>query len=372
MTTTCSLSSTGTKGVQRVPAGGGLPVQVTSLDSATGEVGHHWPDFLPDGKHFIYYALHAGATAPSVHVASIDGGPAKRLFESPASARVAWPNRLLFMRDGALLAQPFDLDRLELSGEPVLIANDVPFTNGGRLGVSASRSGVLVLASGGQASSPFQTAWVDRTGRDLTPAPPTVMVGFSGVRLSPDGSHLAYGRSTRGQNGLETTEVWVQDVARGVESRISKELPGVFGAPPVFLRDGASVVFAAPEVMLRQVISGAAPAQPILKIAPGVDAAWALDVSPDGTVLLAERDRSYVSGNPARSAITTGSITALRPGAETSAPFVTGLTGLGGAAFSPDGRWVAHATGTASERQVFIQLYPDASAGKWQVSGTGG
>lgn len=108
---------------------------------------------------------------------------AKRLFESLASTRVAWPNKLLFVRDGALLAQPFDLGRLELSGEPILIANEMPFTSSGRLGVSASRSVVLVLASAGLAGSPYQTAWVDRTGRDL--APPSVIVGYG--RSEPKG-----------------------------------------------------------------------------------------------------------------------------------------------------------------------------------------
>jgi hypothetical protein len=168
-----------------------------------------WPEFLPDGRHFLYLVAHAGDAPPAIYVASLDGGAPTRVIESRFMARFAPRNRLLFVRDNELMSQPFDPDRLQLSGEPSLVVNTVLKTAAGRVAMSASRNGVLVYAAGVLSGDPTEvdqseTAWVNRTGRDVTPQPPSASVGNVGLQLSPNGTLLAFGRIRMGAGGVRT------------------------------------------------------------------------------------------------------------------------------------------------------------------------
>ena len=129
------FTPTRTSGLHRIPASGGEPIPVTRLDAKANEVAHVAPVFLPDGRRFFYVALTATESGRSVaaatYVADIDAPEPRRLVLKPAS-NVAYANgHLLFARESTLLAQPFDVDRLELTGEPVVVAEHV--TRGGYL-----------------------------------------------------------------------------------------------------------------------------------------------------------------------------------------------------------------------------------------------
>src|SRR6516162_2687969 len=102
----------------RVSANGGVPVALTKLDTSRGETTHRWPDFLPDGVHFLYLGRNLSSEKTSaLYVGSLDGSPAKRIMDVGGGARYAWPGYILFVRNAILLAQQFDSRKLSLLGD---------------------------------------------------------------------------------------------------------------------------------------------------------------------------------------------------------------------------------------------------------------
>jgi hypothetical protein len=113
----------------KVSAAGGDPTPATSLDTSQYETSHRWPSFLPDGRHFLYFAR--GKTEHTgVYLGSLDSKETRQLFASSVNAVYAPPGWLLFMRNETLMAQPFDANELRLTGEPSPIAERVSFNGG--------------------------------------------------------------------------------------------------------------------------------------------------------------------------------------------------------------------------------------------------
>ena len=190
--------------IHRIPASGGEATPITAVDSTHGEAGVGRPFFLPDGKHFFYYRLMGNKSG--IYTGSIDAKPAQqgqtRLLESPAGVEYV-PSAagkggyLFFLRGTALMAQPFDAGRLELTGRAVQLADQVS-TNLFNGLFSVSNNGVLAFATTGGDSR--QLTWYDRQGKVLG------HVGEPAARdelaLSPDGTRVAEGRSdNQGQLG---------------------------------------------------------------------------------------------------------------------------------------------------------------------------
>jgi hypothetical protein len=149
--------------IARIAATGGTPTPVTTLNAECGESGHLQPFFLPDGRHFLYHAV-GGATG-GVYLGALEGNqPCRLLIEYGSNAQFA-AGHVLFMRDTTLMAQPFDIDRLELTGEAVPLAEEVQIGGStGRDGAfTVSQTGTLVYQSGGTLRS--QLSWFDRSGR---------------------------------------------------------------------------------------------------------------------------------------------------------------------------------------------------------------
>src|SRR5262249_5838861 len=136
----------------RVSAAGGVPVQVTELDSSRGENSHRWPFFLPDGRHFVYFARSNQTENSGIYAASLDSKERKLLVNTESSGIYASPGRLLFLRERTLMAQQFDVSDLQLTGEPFPIADQVSSiqagTNSQLSNFSVSDSGVLVYRTG--------------------------------------------------------------------------------------------------------------------------------------------------------------------------------------------------------------------------------
>ena len=227
------FSTIGTKGVQRLPGGGGAAVPATVLDSAQEEVAHLWPRFLPDGRHFLDLSQTLQRDRWAVYVASVDSPERKAILRSEFMAEFAPPNHLLFTRSNALFAQTFDLDRLELTGEPVLVAQPILGTAAGRAGVSVSENGVLVrTGSAGFAGRTLM--WVDREGREEpVPVPPRQ---YQFPRLSPDGTRAAVSTLD------EEQDLWAWDLRRATLTRLTFE-PGL-DSTPLWTPDGRRLVFA--------------------------------------------------------------------------------------------------------------------------------
>src|SRR5215831_223345 len=209
----------------RVSAAGGSPMLLTDLDATRHETAHFAPWFLPDGHHFLYVALSSEAEKTGLYVADLAAKTRKLvMIGNPRTIYVA-PGYLLFVRDGTLMAQPFDVAKLETTGDAVPVAEQVDVTNAG-VGVAlgyfaASQNGVLVYTSG-RALGSVQLTWFDRTGRELdtvgTPGRGGLNVARPTFSLSPDGTRVAL---VRRDPQMGWSDVWIRDLARGAESRLT-------------------------------------------------------------------------------------------------------------------------------------------------------
>jgi Tol biopolymer transport system component len=349
------VASAGTKGIQRLPASGGPLAPVTTLDQSRGEVAHLWPQFLPDGEHFIYLAVAGDTTA--TYVGSLTGGAPIKLVETPAMSRFAAPDRLLFVRGEVLLSQAVDMQTFTLVGEPVVAFDGVMGAPNTRVGVSTSENGVAVMASGRRDAGRFEVWSRGRAGQALEPAMLESPVQGAWVRLSPDGRSLAF---TRGPS----SEVWVKDLARGIVSRVSTSGRG--SQNPVWTPDGRRLIYRSDgaargrsSLHVRDV-AGLEAERLLHEAAPG-DQVIPEDVSPDGRHLLFRNVGGR--GNDLLVLALDGSTP---PRVYLSDGFRNRL-----ATFSPDGTWVAYTSDENGQPQIFVRSFPDPSRAKHQVSNDG-
>jgi hypothetical protein len=266
------------------------------------------------------------------------------------------PGYLLFAREGALLAQRFDADRLELSGEPVPVAEQLASATLVSAKVfSVSANGVLAFRTGGAGAS--QLVWFDRAGKPLGPlGPPGV---YATPKLSPDQKRLAVEFVDR---RTATPDLWIFDLARKSNSKFTFDPESE--AFPVWSPDGARVAFASsregPLNIYQKLSSGGSAEEPLLKSGENY---YPTDWSPDGRFLL------Y--------ATMAGDVWVLplfgdrKPFPFLRAPFVKNW-----ARFSPDGRWVAYQSNASGQNEVYVQAFREGpgagAAGVFQVSSNGG
>src|SRR5262245_18083562 len=196
------------KDFYRMPASGGEPV-IVSLAIGSRKTGLvRWPVFLPDGRHFLFFAL-----PDTVGVGSLDSPDGKELLQADSHAGYA-SDYVLFQRQGTLLAQPFDTGRLELTGEATSVAEQLgtPVSAFGRF--SVSETGVLVYRS--DAGFSTELRWFDRQGASKGTVGPESL--YINPAISPDGSQVMVGRRDRNQ---PTFDLWLFDLARNLSSRFT-------------------------------------------------------------------------------------------------------------------------------------------------------
>ncbi len=346
--------------LRRASSAGGAPTAVTALDSA--EFSHRYPHFLPDGRHFLYFNVLAEQAKSGVYVATLGAKPQskdhKRVLSGFSMAAYSEApsglGRLLFEREGTLMAQSFDLEKLELSGEPFPVAHQVGGTpaQAGWAAFSTSSTGMLVYRTGGGARR--QLVWFDRAGKSLG------ALGSPGewhdFKLAPDEKRIA---ATRREQG--NTDIWVHELARHTGARFT--FHSAFDGYPVWSPDGARIVFASNREGISNLYlkasSGASEEELLLK---SNESKYPTDWSPDGRHLL------YWS-----LAGKTGHDLRVLPfeGERKPVPFLqTEFTELFGR-FSPDGKWIAYASDESGRYEVHVRGFPK-SGGKWQVSNGGG
>src|SRR5439155_20028694 len=146
----------------KMPLTGGEPVAVTRIE--TGQASHRFPQFLPDGRHFVYFVQ--GGPSQGIYTASLDGAPSKRLVNADAAAVVSASGFLLLLRQTTLFAQAFDFKRQEFSGNPFPVAEQVAFDAAlNAVGFSAA-SGIVAYRTG-SAGGARQLTWLDRSGKSV-------------------------------------------------------------------------------------------------------------------------------------------------------------------------------------------------------------
>ena len=340
-------------GIFRIAAAGGTVVPVTKLNTPE-HTTHRWPNFLPDGKHFLYLAAdHADPRGASteIYVASLDGKLNRPLMHSFAKAEYA-SGYLLYLHGTTLMAQPFNADKLEFTGDATVIAENVA-ENASTWGAvfSASQNGVLVYQAGGHTVQ-GELRWYDRQGKNLG----ALGSGNNyGPRLSPDDARLAV------DFGDPNRDIWIFDLRRGVKTRFSF---GAVDAAAVWSRDGSRIAFAplfggtGPSAILDKKSNGEGQNE-TLYTAPGN--AIPTDWSPDGRFLLLDNN------------FTTLSEVDVLPleGDRKPYPFAKSQFPQRSGHFSPDGRWVAYISRESGREEVYVVQFP-GPGGKWQVSSSGG
>jgi eukaryotic-like serine/threonine-protein kinase len=341
--------------LMRVAASGGIPIAETTL--LAGETGHSWPSFLPDGRHYLLLVEREKAPSTEIYVGTLGDKNRKRLAASESGALYAPPTYLLFVREGALTAQAFNIRTLQLTGEPIPIAERVGRMGGAgtpRYGpFSASRNGVLAYGAIAVVSS--QLVWFDRRGQVLEASTPG---DYADPELSPDGRRVAV---CRDDPKTGTPDIWIMDISRGARSRLTFDPR--FEIYPVWSPDGSRIAFASdnegPTTAIYLKPAGGGTEELLLRERRP---SWPLDWSRDGRLLLFSTSDSK-----------TGHDVWLLPvdGSRTPKPLLQTPFEEAEARISPDGRFFAFASNESGRPEVYVR--PLGSSGEqWQVSIQGG
>jgi Tol biopolymer transport system component len=343
----------------RCAAAGGSAVVVT-VDRPTSE--NYWPVFLPDGRHFIYFGR---PETPGIYVASLDSTETRLLLGDHVGVAYAPPGYLLALsgsnrsaEDRPLVARKFDATRLQITGDPVVIAEHVAYlTLPARAAFSVSQNGRIVYES--DRTPATQLLWFDRQGTQVATVADSL--GYGRPSLSPDDKSVVVERLDA---NAETTDLWLLDTIRGIASRLTTDPAAEWN--PVWSPDGSQVVFSSPR--------GTPPAlyqQDSRKAGPGAlllsekRVLHARDWSSDGRFLL------YAALDP-QTQFDLWVLPMLPAGLERRAePFAqTELNEYSGQ-FSPDGRWVAYVSDESGALDVYVRSFPPSGA-RWRISPSGG
>src|SRR4029077_7275707 len=308
------------------------------------QLGHAWPSFLQDGKHFLYFADGANSENVGIYVGSLDSKATKLVVNGTSSALYS-SGYLLFVRAGTRLAQPFDADRLELKGEAVPIAEGVQFFPvNGRAVVAVSENGVLAYRSV-PSNAQFKLVWVDRKGAEQPlPAPPH---NYVMPRVSPDGQRVAAGiEEADGQ-------IWVYDLSRDTLTRLTFE--GTNNIDRLWTPEGNRIVFrGTKKPLFWQPADGSGPAEELTKselLSNSVPGSF----SPDGQVL------AFMGNNPSFDLYT------LPLSDGKPQPFLRTSSNQTAPRFSPDVHFIAYASNESGRHEIYARPYP-GPRGKWQIS----
>ena len=342
-------------GLFQVPASGGEPQRVTTINAGAGETSHEWPAFLPDGRHFVYLKViqggFAGGYANSQVIWRALDSPDERVVRKMYSRVFYSPaGYLLFRLAGPIVAQSFDASNGNVSGDPVQVVSDVSQRSGSETALAFSPAGVLAYRTG-IPGAVAQLSWIDRDGKVLT------VVGAAGDYRNPS---IDPGGERVVANTIDPADVWLLDSRRGTTSRITFD-PAI-DSDEVFSPDGRWVAFYSarqPMGIYRKASSGAGADELVAATGLGT---YPRDWSPDGRFLL------YDNG-------AVGGLWAL-PMEGDRKPFRYPATQSNESRssqghFSPDTKWVAYASEETGRQDVFVQDFPSTGA-KFQVSIAGG
>ena len=202
---TIYFAPTNTSGLWKVSAAGGSPTAVTTLDRSKGEVSHRWPQMLPGGAAVIFTVWTGpGSDERHLHLHMLGSGERRVLVQGASTGRYVSSGHIVYSRDDALFAVPFDLSQLQVSGAPVALPERAFDDEGAHFSVSGS--GLLAYLPAAPRRFDRRLVWVDPSGNvDPLPLPPR---GYTDPMLSPDGQYLAF--TTLG--AIEA--IWIYDLTR--------------------------------------------------------------------------------------------------------------------------------------------------------------
>jgi serine/threonine protein kinase len=368
-----------TGGLQRVAASGGVAAPVTKMEAH--EIAHGFPQFLPDGKRFLYFIQSSDSNVTGIYAGSLDRPQervqilrtdAKAIYAAPVSGL---PGDLLYLRDQTLMAQRFDSGNLRLEGEPAPLAEDVTIL-AARAAFWVSDTGLLAYRKGSAAPRTKMT-WMGRDGKRLEEVGPEDTYGH--VRLSPDGKRAAVTR--RDATNSRNRDVWLFDFGRAVMTRLT------FGPKddtlPVWSPDGRQIAFASDrsgEYQLYRKDAGGGGQEE--QLTEGPNPKYVGDWSRDGRYLL-YNETTPKTGEDLWALPLEAPGGSSGPGARNPIPVLQTPFRERYAVFSPDGKWIAYESNESGQDEVYVMAFAGAPAsparagtkvpsGKWQVSNQGG
>lgn len=344
----------------RLPPGGTTVQPLTTLDESVGEQGHAWPQTLPGGEDVLFTVRRGTATdvgSSDIALVNVTTGKRRTIMQGAAFGRYSPTGHLLFVKDGALSAAPFDLQSKQVTGSAAVVAKQVtvdPWIGGAHYAVAPD--GTLLLFRGRFSEPERRLVWVDRVGKAIEGG--VGIASPSQPRISPDGTRGVFsGTSADGDS-----EVMLADLGRGTSVRLSGDPRDDFS--PVWTPDGRAVIWTAqapnrsPFLVMRAA-DGTGRSEEIL---PAVgEAQFAGSVSPSGVLAYTAATASGASD------IWTVPLGASR----TPRPLVVTSTWEFGPEFSPDGNWIAYVSGESGMRDVYLVPFPGPGA-KRQITSGGG
>jgi len=357
--------TTGGGPLLRVAASGGQLVPATELDRSRKEQSHRFPHFLPDGRHYVFLATGNDTHDRTVYVGTL-GSNERRVVPGIAAEVKYSSGHLVFVRDGALMAQPFDVRRLQLAGDAFPVADR--FAPAGALSwsFSVSSNGILAyraFTDGASTAVNMELVWYDRKGTPLGTAGPEAE--YNDPELSPDGKFVAFARGT-------PADIWTLDIDKHVSSKWTTDPAN--DLHPRWSPDGKLIAFDSAREGgsgIYQRAVGVSGTDTLLFKSEGGKSLELSDWSRDGKYLAFVQDNDvWAVALPAN------------PSADPKSPSVTPIQVTKTPAFlerlpriSPDSRWIAYVSNKSGRDEVYVQSFPEPGI-EQQVSdmgaGTGG
>ena len=353
----------------KINAGGGTPERVTKLDLSKHST-HRWPSFLPDGKHFLFFATnHAGGRREDngIYLGSLDGDTSRLVLATDGSGMYS-SGYLLFHQQNALMAQRFDPGRGTVSGEPMALANDVQHDGGTFHTVFTVADGGILLYEPGAETGIGDTdvSWMDRSGKVLGHV--VERGAYRGGVLSRDGKRLAL------SIGNPKSDIWVFDLERGTRTRLTFD--DATHLMPSWSPDGKRVAYMSQfgaytmsgTDLHARLASGGGQDEQLLaaKNDSGVPVSLTWPQWSPGGGYLAYMQQLGPTGASVWVVPSSGEAKpqlVVKP--ESPAGKVTFFR------ISPDGHWLAYSSYDGGREEVYVTAFPSGS-GRWQISREGG
>lgn len=350
-------------GIYKISEEGGVAVPVTTLDAASGENDHRWPEFLADGRHFVYSSRSRTSGRSGIFLASLDGGSPVRL--SPIQSQVHHAHTssgdyLLFVRDNSIRARRLNLSARTLEGPEATLAENVLYTPASGAAFSLAGGGLLAYHTAHREK--FRPAEVDRAGRVLR----EILPPGSYESLTVDVQARRIAVEMMPEKG--ESDIWISELGRPSLLRLSFD----GGGHGVWSRDGRSMYFANPVESLitlyaKQIQDQARPRV----VWNSSHTVFPTDVSPDGRFLCVFED------NPATLMdlllIPLGAASASTP--PQPVPFRRTRFNERHGFFSPDGRFLAYVSDESGQFEVYVESLGAVQGGRgsrWKLSSAGG
>jgi len=328
------------QGLLRVSADGGTPVALTHPDQNRKEFDHRLPSVLPRGKGALFTIMaHEFDILPSVAVLDFASHTWKVLFGDGSDARYVPTGHLVFLRQGKLMAVPFDLDKLEANGQPVPVIETVMHAlnsshttyNSGAGQFSISSSGSLIYVTGG--TFPYENNsmfWLDQKGNAERVG--SLTGSFLPARISPDGKKIVY---------ASQQHLWIYDLERGIPERLTSSGRASF---PVWTPDGKRLFFVfvefGPANLFWMPVDGSSGME---KLRTSEFNDWSGSWSPDGEIYAFVESRNNFD------------IFLFHLKDRSVTPFATTSANEMHAEFSPDGKWLAYTSNELGTTEVFVR-----------------